>query len=243
MAKLSGDFQVVPQDIFSVLTTQQGPLGAKVTTPDGRVYRYAQFDKNNDVVAGNLLQSSPRVSNHQGINPTVAAVAGATSVTVTLGASAGTVNWYTNGFLVVDSGSGHLGYTYGVASNTSAASSGTIVVQLTEPLVTALATGDSVCLVPNPYQYVLQMPTTPTNTPAGVAVIAGSAASYGWIQTRGVVGVLSDATVTTIGQQIAPSTTTAGATTVAGTATTYAIGNALTAGVSAKTRPVFLTLE
>ena len=171
------------------------------------------------------------------------------SILVTLGATNGTAGFYANGYLVVDSGSGHLGQTYSIVGNTTAASSGTMFVYLGEPLQTAIvAATDTVSLVPNQYNGVIQSPTTITGTVAGVAVVAGSAGWYGYIQTRGVASVLADATVAAKGLPVTASTTTAGAVTViglvGGTSTNYmTVGNAVVTTVSARANPVFLTLE
>lgn len=253
MAKLGSDGLVIPQDVNSVISNTLGGvsispaagLGSRASTPDGRVYRYAQVGAAS-LVAGNLLQGQAPVTNHQGINPyiasgTTAAGTGTFQVQVTLGATQATAGFYTNGYLIVDSGSGDLGYTYSITGNTFATTSGTPFIYLGEPLVKALLTSDTVCLIPNPYSAVVQNPTSATGTPVGVALTAASTSYYCWIQTRGVCGVLGDSLTASAGQPIAPSTTTAGAITVG--STTFLIGNAIVASVSAKTRPAFLALE
>ena len=164
-------------------------------------------------------------------------------VVVTLGATAATAGQYTNGYMAIDTGSGHLGYTYSILNNTAGGSSGTITLYLGEPLVNAIATSDFVSLVPNPYSAVIQNPTSATGTPVGVATVSGSASYYCWVQTRGICSALADATVAAQGQAVAPSTTTAGAVTLAGTTTNYVVGQATVATVSARANPVFLTLE
>lgn len=250
MAKLGSDGLVIPQDvnvnaansIAGVSFAPAAGLGSRASTPDGRVYRYAQVGAAN-LVAGNLLQGQTAVANHQGISPLVAAGTGTFQVQVTLGATAATAGFYTNGYLTIDSGSGDLGYTYSIVGNTAAASSGTPVILLGEPLVQALKTSDTVCLIPNPYSAIIQMPTTATGPAVGVALTAASASYYCWIQTRGPAGVLSDSTVALQGFSVMPSPNTAGCVTVSGTVTQYSVGNAIVAGVSAKTRPVFLSLE
>ncbi len=252
MAKIGSNPLTAPGDVFFTSSTPQATVGTRYESADGRVYRYAQFDPQNALVAGNLLQGTVPVLNHQNLTVTTGASAGSTSlgqlpnILVTLGATAGTAGFYSNGYLIVNAGAGHLGQTYTILSNTTAASSGTMFVYLGEPLQTAIVAGtDKVCLVPNQYMGVIQNPTSVTGTPVGVAVVAGTAGWYGYIQTRGVASALSDATVATKGVAIIPSTTTAGAVTsglATGTATYY-VGDSIVAGVSAETRPVFLTLE
>lgn len=250
MAKIGSDPQSAPGDVFFTSQTPQATVGSRYVSEDGRVYRYAQFDPANNLVAGNLLQGVIPVLNHQHLTVTTGATAGMgslgqlPSIVVTLGATAGTAGFYSNGYAVIDSGSGHLGQTYSILANTTAASSGTMIVYLGEPLVTAITAGtDTISLVPNQYNGVIQMPTTVTGVAVGAAVIAGTAGWYGYVQTRGIASVLSDALVAAKGQAIAPSTTTAGATTLGTTTNFFSVGNALVAGVSARANPVFLSLE
>lgn len=252
MAKIGSNPLSAPGDVFFVSPTPQATVGTRFESADGRVYRYAQFDPANNMVAGNLLQGVAPVLNHQhltvptgggaaaGMGPLGAPV----SLVVTLGATSGSAGFYSNGYAVVDSGSGHLGQTYSIVSNTTAASSGTMTIVLGEPLVTAITAGtDTISLVPNQYNGVIQNPTTMTGGAVGVAVIAGTAGWYGYVQTRGIASVLSDVTAPAKGLGVIPSTTTAGAIATAGTATSYVVGVATVAGVSARANPVFLTLE
>lgn len=250
MAKIGGDPQSAPGDVFSVSITPQATVGSHYVSEDGRGYRYAQFDPANALVAGNLLQGVVPVLNHQHLTVATGASAGMgslgqqPSIVVTLGATSGSAGFYSNGYAVVDSGSGHLGQTYSIQSNTTAASSGTMLVVLGEPLQTAIVAGtDTISLVPNQYNGVIQMPTTQTGGAVGVAVIAGSAGWYGYVQTRGIASVLSDVSAPAKGLGVIPSTTTAGAIATAGTTNSYTVGIASVAGVSARANPVFLTLE
>lgn len=250
MAKIGSDPQSAPGDVFFTNIAPQATVGSRFVSEDGRSYRYAQFDPANNMVAGNLLQGVAPILNHQNLTVTTGASAGMgsfgqlPSLVVTLGATAGTAGFYSNGFLVVNAGSGHLGQTYSITSNSSALSAGTMTVFLGEPLQTAITAGtDTVSLVPNQYQGVIQMPTTPTGLPVGVAVVAGTAAYYGYIQTFGVAAVLADALVAAKGQALAASTTTAGAVTLGTTSNFFEVGNAIVAGTSAKTNPVFLSLD
>lgn len=249
MAKIGSNPLSAPGDVFSVSSAPQATVGTRFESADGRVYRYAQFDPQSNLVMGNLLQGVIPVLNHQNIAVTTAVSAGSTSlgqlpsVVVTLGATAGTAGFYSNGYMVVNAGAGHLGQTYSVLTNTTAASSGTMVVYLGEPLQTALATSDKVCLVPNQYNGVIQMPTTVTGAPVGVALTNGTAGWFGYVQTRGIASVLSDATVAVKGASCSASVTTAGAVTATIGTSSFVVGDSLVAGVSAETRPVFLALE
>ena len=71
------------------------------------------------------------------------AAAGATSVTVTLGATAATEDQYKDGFLYINDGATGEGHVYKIKSNAVGASGGTCVLTLDEEdgLVTALTNG------------------------------------------------------------------------------------------------------
>ena len=111
-----------------------------------------------------------------------------------------------------------------------------------DPIITALTTSSEVTLIANQYNGVIIHAATETGVPVGVSVKAVTASQFGWIQTRGTVSCLSDATVTTTGDGVAASATTDGANTV-GTGVLSPIGYALTAGVSTEYRPIFLTID
>ena len=244
MAKLGSDVLVSPQDLLSSLPTIQTELGNRVTDSAGRVYRYAQAGASN-LVQGNMLQSPISVANHQHIAVAATAATGSYTVTATLGATAATSGFYSNGYMSVDTGSGLLGATYSIVGNGAVLSGGVITLTLGEPLQQALTTSAYVSLTPNTYSGVIQMPaTTPTGIPVGVALTNMTAAYYGWIQTRGVASVLSDASTATQGKAVQIPSGTAGAVTAnAATATSYVVGVAQIAGTSAQCNPVFLTLE
>ena len=242
MAKLGSDPLIAPSDIQVTSSTAQTTVGSRFSTPDGRIYRYVQFGTNT-LVAGNLLQGPASIPNHQGVSPTVVSGTGTFLVTLTLGATAATAGQYSNGTLQVVSGAGHLGYSYTVVTNTAAPSSGTqCIVTLAEPLVNAIATGDTVSLTPNVYAGVQQSTTTVRQAPVGVALTNGSANFFGFIQTRGIAAVLSDANVAAVGLPVTQSLVTAGAVGVA-FGTTVSLGYAQVLGVSAKTNPVFLQID
>jgi len=66
-------------------------------------------------------------------------------------------------------------------------------------------------LVPNLFSGVIQVPvTTLTCAPAGVVVAAIASGGFGWLQTRGACGVLTDATPV-IGEALVVSSAAAGA--------------------------------
>lgn len=231
MSSLSSDILVTPADLFSQTSnvsttapydTGQPQLGVRAVTGDGREFRHVQAGGSN-LVVGNLLQSPAQIANHRRLTPTAAAV-GATSVTVTLGATATTANQYNQGWLLVeaDSGSGGVGgFQYQITNTPAVSASGSLTVTLAEPLAVKITASALVSLVLNPYSGVIQNPTAATGCVVGVAIpvlqpaaqSAGLTASYyGWIQTQGISAVLYESTVAAaVGQSVAASVNTAGA--------------------------------
>ena len=184
---LSGPIQIQSNDWGVISSAQNQPLGAKAETADGREFKYGLAGASN-LAIGKLSQQAAVVANHQNIAVAGAAAAGATQVTVTLGATAATANQYAGGYLnVIDSAGA--GATYLISGHPSASSSGSLVVNLVEPITTALTTSSKVNLTTNPYSGLVISATTTISYITGVPGIAVTAAYYGWFQTRGVASV------------------------------------------------------
>lgn len=234
-------------------------VGQKFALNDGREVAIVQ-NGTVALVSGVLVQGEPIVANHQNLAVSVTtytAAAGTNQISVTLGATLLKTNQYQGGYLVVNAGTG-IGQTLRIASHSNAAASASGVVITTEDNIqVTLDATSKVCLIPNPYKNVVINPTTATNTPVGVTLYPVSASvapttdgttgaqtapgtqQYAFIQTKGVVSCLSDASVASVGLGISPSTTTAGCITVKA-ATLASIGRALQTSVSAEARAVFI---
>lgn len=207
MSSFSGDVQIAPSSIYSSSSTQELPLGARATMPDGRSFRYCKAGAV-ALVQGKLQQAAAEVTNHQNLTPAAAAI-GATSVTVTLGATAASANQYAEGFLNVTVTPGE-GYSYKIKSHPAANASATLTLTLEDPILVALTTSSRCDLAVNQYKDVIVNPTTATSNPVGVAVYPISIGGFGWIQTGGIASVLADGTVT-VGTALVASNGTAGA--------------------------------
>lgn len=242
MAQFTADAQAAPSGIRTNSSTQEAVLGTKVVTADGRAYRYVKAG-GTTLVVGKLYDGPIAVANHTNIAVQAAAAIGATSVSVTLGATAATANQYAGGVLVVNDVTGE-GQTFSIKSNPAADASATLAVALTddEPVVTALTTSSEVSLVLNQYNGVIIHATTEAGIPVGVAVTAITNAQFGWIQTRGPVSVLCNAT-TDLGASVAASDTTNAGGVEVGDGILPPVGYALAAGVSSEYNPVFLTID
>src|SRR5688500_8906823 len=93
---LSGAVQIFPNDQLTTSTEQQCNLGQLGVTKDGRAYRYAKAGE--ALSPGKLQVAAPIAANHENMAVAAAAAIGATKVTVTLGATAASLNQYAGGF-------------------------------------------------------------------------------------------------------------------------------------------------
>lgn len=230
-------------------------VGTRWDLSDGREVIFVSCGATAIGTSGVLCQDAAIQANHQGI-----AVNGYTtysangnvpaSVSVNLGATAVVPNQYQGGFVVVDSGTG-LGQTLRIQSHPAAVSSGTLAITLEDPASTALATASTVCLIPPHGANVVIYPTTVTGAAVGVTLYtmaagqaAGSTAgtpSYGFLVSKGLTSMLSDALIAAAGQPIGASITIAGSSTLA-TGSVAVLGYANQTGVSNKGRSVFVNL-
>lgn len=191
MSTIKNDIQITPQDVFVASTTQGTDLGAQATTGDGRYFRYALVGAT-ATVAGQLYQGpASDVVNFSpvgGIAIGQANVTGTNSFTLSTSLTL-TANQLANGYMagVVTPG---IGQTYQVKSNSAVTSATGSVVTLLDPLRTNLSTASRVVFYPNMYSGIVVVGTAPTAPIVGVATTVIAAASYGWIQTKGPVGVL-----------------------------------------------------
>lgn len=231
-------------------------VGSKFDTSDGRQFVLIQ-NAGVALVSGNLIQGPVNIgANHTNLATSTAAI-GATSVTVTLGGTAATANQYQGGYVVFNAGTG-IGQTLKIAGHPAQTStSGTLVLTLEDPIkVATLASDTKSTLMLNPYGSAngvsvvtsgcVVCPTTLTGPIIGVtnSPIAASTTtvpSYGFIQNRGVVGCLNDAT-TAIGLDLMHSANTAGAVQTYVVATAGRIGNSYVAGVTTEVRPIMVDL-
>lgn len=217
-SSLKPDIMVNPCDLFTSIAptagtvpymTQIPELGVRAVTGDGREFRFVSAGAV-ALVPGKLQQASAQIANHQNLAPTANASSGATSVTVTLGATAATANYYSGGWMLVTTSTG-AGYQYQIAGHPAADASATLTLTLGDALLTSLASASTkIDLIANPYSNVIVNPATASSAPVGVAITATPAGYYGWIQVKGVTNVLADGAVT-VGTGVVASNAVAGA--------------------------------
>lgn len=212
-------------------------IGDQMIFEDGRHFRWASADGTTAVVVGKLYQSAIPVTNHV-LQTAAAAAVGATSIALTLGATAATANQYQNGYVSVDLvGNSGFGYLYGIGLHPAVASAGVFTIPLKSTVQVAIATtANSLSLIANRYSAViLAVATNPTADLAGVSVKPLAVNNWGWLATRGPAICLTVTPVVAIGT-IAMAASTTGAVMAQSTAvslTVPTIGTGIRTAVTA----------
>lgn len=221
---------------FEHSADQRNPLGTKLILPDGRCFRYCRVDAGAATVAGSLYESEATTANWNNENPTVAAAVDAIEVTVDV-ATTPAADDFAEGFLVDETN----GHTYSIKSNTAADPT---VLTLNDPLVTDLATADVVSMFRSPYRDVVVKTAADAAAPVvGVAPCVIDADYYGWLQTRGLCGVLVEDTIVVGDNCVASPVNDAGAVSAAADDTNQHVGKVLEIGANAEIGTVFLEID
>ena len=198
------------QEKATTTTRREHPLGAVGMTPDGRCFRWAFSGE--AIGAGQLVMQKGAVANHDmDLATATAAAVGATGITVTLGATAATLDQYEDGAIYINDGAGE-GHLYAIRSNPAADSAASLTVTLHETVREALTTGTSLSgLIENDYKDVEIYDADAITGPSlGVAPTEIADNTYFWLQTSGRAAVLIQGTVV-IGDAVEASQGTAGA--------------------------------
>lgn len=192
--KTTGPVQATEQDVWTEDSEQRFPLGSKVSTADGRVYRYCQ-NAGTALARGKLTVAAGIVANHEDLAVNTAAI-GDKSLTVTLGATGVTENEYAEGYVVVVDDTGE-GVAHKIDGHAAADAAAEVVIYLETPIETAFGAATTVTLVKNKYRdVVIATGGTQTDIPVGVPNIAVTADYYFWAQSGGVAAVLTSGTNT-----------------------------------------------
>ena len=239
---LNADFgpTVVGQSVYEESSTPKAKLGHRLVLGE-RVFRYGKAGSSN-LSRGKMCQGPAPVANHKNIAVAAAAAAGATEITVTLGATAATKNQYAEGYLHVNDANGE-GQCYKIKSHPAGSASGSLTVTLYDPIETALTTSSEVTLTANPFNGVIVAPNGGlTQIVVGVPLIAVTAGYYAWFQTRGPAPVLGQGTLV-IGQNVGLGGTADGACGPVSADTTFVWGKVMQVNASTEYALIWLTLE
>lgn len=179
----------VPKGIYEESSTQLLPLGQRLVVGD-RVFRYA-LAGGSALAAGKVMSSPAEIGDAEDLAVNTA-LAGDTSVTVTLGATAVVAGDYDEGYmLVIDVDSE--GHTFRIKSTPAADASATLVVTLYDEIIVAFVADTTVTLIPNIYRkVVIFTASSQVGVAIGVPPIAVTAANFFWLQTWGPCAILRD---------------------------------------------------
>lgn len=195
-------------DKFELHATAKYPLGFKVECADGSIYRYSHMGaatNRGHVVSQDLSESSVVDTDNIVIAPASAvAVSGETIKPGAIGSrfveitlASVTANQFRGGKFVTTDDTGE-GYTYDIIGNTATdnPASGNFRLELSQKLQVALDTTTDIAITGPMYGNLEDATTSTDEAPVGVTcATTTSALPFGWIQTRGVVGILQDGTV------------------------------------------------
>jgi hypothetical protein len=186
------------------------PLGVRMVLPDGRIFAHCKMGA--AAATAGYFYSSVAAGTTGGciagsaLVVDAAAAVGATTVSVTIGASgAVTVNQFADGYLTITAGTVGMGHIYRVISNTVASTLQTACQIVLDPddaiKVALIASSTLVQVRENPFAGLVAKPaaTTYVGNPAGVAPVAIPANYYGWIQRTGMAAAAVSATAQVAG--------------------------------------------
>lgn len=209
-------------DKFAKDATPKYPCGYKVETACGDVYRYCHFgaDVNRGVLVSQDLSESSLADDD---NHVIAPASCVTKTDGTVGSYyleatlTATVDQYAGAKLLTTDDTGE-GYTYDILGNTATndPATGNIRIHLAQPLQVALDATTDISIRGNRYAN-LEIATTTDEVVAGVtcSTMDVSEQAWGWVQTKGQVGILQDGTIA-LGDMVALSDGTSGAVHVIG---------------------------
>jgi len=225
--------QTALQSIYAYSATKNCTLGTTLLRKEtgcGFVYSQAgatQLEK------GLMTQALAPVANYLEEVQAVAWVIGALSGTgtITTGATP-TANYFEDGWMIVNKETG-VGYAYPILSNTSHATTITVVLKPGYPIIVATDNTSEFSFIKSPFKQTIVTPTTTlTAQTAGVPLIQVPIDNYFWAQVKGPCPMTVDTGETlVIGEGVCNGDTVAGAVTEAITLKTH-WGNAMTIGAA-----------
>ncbi len=220
-------------EVYNLYTDRRFNLGQIAQTLDGRKFRFA-LNGAALLVPGDVLAAPVNITNHVLQTPTTAGKVGDTTLVMTIGNTALTLNQYQDGVTAIELGTG-FGFAYPNAAHINfVASSAAVNIPFKRGVTLQVAvptTANTVSFVASPFGGVIQSPTTTlTSQAVGIAVSAIPASGtppatpqYGWIQTGGLAAVTTVGTAV-IGLNVSVPLGTAGAAGPSATDTCSVIG-------------------
>lgn len=188
-------------------------LGQQLILADGRKFRFASASEL--LVVGNVIQADQALSTSEDLAPDADQPIGDRIITFTHGAATTVINFFAEGYAVISVTPGG-GDCYKIASHlalTNATAGDVINLSPGNALRRAITTAASkVDLKAHAYGNAEQAESAViTGVPLGVAISAIASGGFGWLQTRGACGVLTNGTVIVGTRAITPGAAAAGA--------------------------------
>lgn len=223
------------------------PLGQQLILTDGRKFRFALAGVL--MVVGDVQQAAAALATSEDLTPAAGAVDDRI-ITFTHGAATTAINLFAEGSGVISVTPGG-GDTYKIASHAALrnATAGDVInLAPGQALRRALTTSSRLDLSRHPYAGCIEVPvTTITGAPVGVAVSAIANGSFGWLQTRGACGVLTDSTNVVGTRAVVPSAAAGAAgpetAVAANSAIEVTIGTVLVVAATTAWSTIFLTID
>jgi hypothetical protein len=189
---------VIQQGLFEESLTAKHKVGTRMQLVDGRVFYYAKAG--GTLSAGKLCASVVTLSGHEDVDTSAQSI-GDKEVTVTLNTTAATADLYAEGWISTRE-TGGVGQMLKIKSHpVQAATTGTVVLTLYDPVTTALLSTGQADLMQNPFMDVIVAATT-TEPAAGIPLIPVTNNYFAWLQTWGPAACLVDTTAA-LGSDIA----------------------------------------
>ena len=212
-------------DVYETHSTPRFAIGTGFPRSDGAVFRYSHFGaacKQGLVVSQDFSESgTTQIDSRVIAVSSTTAVSGETISPNSIGAyyvqiSLGgiTADQFAGGYLCISNGTGS-GYTYRIQGNTVSGSpaTGQIYIRLWKPLAATLDATSDISIAGNRWANLESATSATDPLVAGVVVGAVTDISdkpYGWVQTKGIIGVLTDASVPSKGDPVMLSRVTTG---------------------------------
>lgn len=209
-----------PVSIFETVNENPGhPIGTRGMLDD-RVFRWAKFNDSTAIGPNKLVQAMAPVAAHVSEATGAAFTANETRASMVLGATAAAQNMYREGYLKIEGGTLGIGQLFKLKGHDFVAASGTLSVDLYDPVTTTTTGSEVTTLIANPWANVVIQPTTITAPAVGVTMVNYAAAAtasvvtsgyeqtatgtwtqprYGWLQTWGLASVLLDTSAAVAG--------------------------------------------
>lgn len=234
------------KDAYEVGTVQIFPLGQKLVTPDGSVFRYTEMGGTVGVAAKLYQSEAPKADwSSQALAGTAMAVGDTTIAFTPAVGTALSANDLARGTVLVEE-TDDLGHIYPIKYHAAiaGAATGTLYLEdgVTVQVAVAIGAGNVLTALKNPWKDIIIHPSPNTAMVVGVPRVIIAADGFGWVQTHGVASCLVEGTQV-IGDGVMPSATVDGALAPAAAATDFKVGYCMEVAPTADFGHVFLILE